>query len=228
MHIDGQGTPTSDDEILEEYPSNMSMKSSARTRRRLLLAIAGTVIVVVLVGAVSASVVVMANKDKTTSSETMNKGSSPGLDTEETVSKSLPTNSPTTSLRISSTPEFPTALPSGLPSWNPTARPSPMPSFQPTGSPTMIPVTTFYAVGDAPYSVKQEMQLTDQIGNIPDDAEFVVHIGDIRSADDGLECQRGEYEAIGRLLQNSRAPVFLVMGDNEWNGMCNRNEQGKF
>jgi len=215
MAIDGQGNATVDDEILEEYPATRAMKSAARRRRRLLFVVAATVIVVVLIAAVSASVVVLAKKNKTPPSESINKDTSSDLDAEDPISTSAPTGSPTTAIRpLSSASVLSTEFPSAL-----SRQPSLVPSFGPTGWPTITPVTTFYAVGDAPYSVNQAIELTDQMANIPEDAEFVIHIGDIRSADDGFVCKRSEYEEVASTLSLSRAPVFLVVGDNEWNGM---------
>lgn len=47
---------------------------------------------------------------------------------------------------------------------------------------------------------------------IPEDAEFVIHVGDIRSARDGRTCEKAEYENVADMLRLSRAPVFIVPG----------------
>jgi hypothetical protein len=47
---------------------------------------------------------------------------------------------------------------------------------------------------------------------LPDDAEFLIHVGDIRSARDGSVCTADEYTAVANILLQSHAPVFLVMG----------------
>jgi len=85
-------------------------------------------------------------------------------------------------------------------------------------------VTTFYAVGDAPYNALQAVQLREQMSNIPVDAEFVIHVGDIRDADHHDICQLAEYTFASSLLQLSHAPVFLLLGDNDWNDCPNMND----
>ena len=94
-------------------------------------------------------------------------------------------------------------------------------------SPTMalpIPKTTFYAIGDIPYSDDDGSKLHQYMQSIPADADFVVHLGDLRNADRRQECRPVEYQYASRLLQFSAAPVFVVLGDNDWMDCPNPDE----
>ncbi len=72
--------------------------------------------------------------------------------------------------------------------------------------------TRFYAIGDVPYTSKEARELKVQIDNLPQDAEFVIHVGDIRSAKNGKKCEIQEYHEVAAILNQSHAPVFLVLG----------------
>lgn len=77
-----------------------------------------------------------------------------------------------------------------------------------------VPVT-FYAMGDVPYAPDEDELLRRQISELPDDADFVVHLGDIKR---GLPlCSESVYRKVARLLRGSTSPVFIIPGDNEWN-----------
>jgi hypothetical protein len=132
----------------------------------------------------------------------------------------------------SGNPSFtPSLTPSLLPTLLPTLVPSQNPSFSPSSLPTLAPttaesrITTFYAIGDVPYDQKQARQLKVQMKNIPEDAEFVIHVGDIRKADNTTRtCLRQDYSDVADTLRLSHAPVFVILGDNEWNDCENREE----
>jgi hypothetical protein len=87
---------------------------------------------------------------------------------------------------------------------------------------------TFYAIGDVPYTDEQAIDLAQQMDAIPASADFVIHVGDIRSAVDNTRCTLTEYQNVARILQRSRVPVFLVPGDNEWNDCPNRAQAWTF
>ena len=97
-----------------------------------------------------------------------------------------------------------------------------------TIAPTMpppIPKTTFYAIGDIPYSDDDGSKLHQYMESIPADADFVVHLGDLRNADNrNRKCRRVDYQYASRLLQFSVAPVFVVLGDNDWMDCPNPDE----
>jgi hypothetical protein len=85
-------------------------------------------------------------------------------------------------------------------------------------------VTTFYAIGDVPYNNAQAVRLQTQMMNVAPDAEFLIHIGDIRYAGSGATCTLAEFQAVEKILRNSRVPVFIVPGDNEYNDCPNINQ----
>ena len=73
----------------------------------------------------------------------------------------------------------------------------------------------FSAMGDVPYSPGEDRLLAQQITALPKANEFVIHLGDIKS---GLSpCNEQAYIKVQQLLSRSRAPVFIIPGDNEWN-----------
>ena len=78
---------------------------------------------------------------------------------------------------------------------------------------------TFYAMGDVPYAPDEDVLLPKQIANLPGDAEFVIHVGDIKR---GLPlCTEGVYQKVVGMLSKSAPPVFIIPGDNEWNDCVN-------
>lgn len=97
------------------------------------------------------------------------------------------------------------------------------PTFQPTLVPTLAPTTfrqgtvTMYAMGDFPYNANQAVLLQRYMQEIPtdDNAAFVVHVGDMRSAATSAPCRWGEYANVADLLALSPAPVFMLIGDND-------------
>jgi predicted phosphodiesterase len=113
--------------------------------------------------------------------------------------------------------ELPSSSPSILPSENPTLHPT----LSPTTAPTTPRTIVFYAIGDVPYSEEEAEGLEAQMKHIPDDADFVIHVGDIRSAKQKNDCVNSDYTKVSKILRQSHAPVFLVMGDNEWNDCPN-------
>lgn len=74
---------------------------------------------------------------------------------------------------------------------------------------------TFYAMGDVPYSADDQVLLPKQLAEIPGDAEFVIHVGDIKRG--FVPCLSGVYENVATTLKKSRQPLFIIPGDNEWN-----------
>ena len=80
--------------------------------------------------------------------------------------------------------------------------------------------TIFYATGDIPYDSDQARILKQQMLDLESDCEFLIHVGDIRSGDPETNptCRREEYEEASNLLRLSHAPVFILLGDNDWTG----------
>ena len=78
---------------------------------------------------------------------------------------------------------------------------------------------TFSAMGDGPYKTADWNRLRHQIGheNREGRAKFIIHVGDIASGSDALPESR--YTRVAEILKGSRAPLFIIPGDNEWNDL---------
>ena len=53
--------------------------------------------------------------------------------------------------------------------------------------------------------------------NLKNDADFVIHVGDIR-ANNQQDCQYTEFSGPAEILKLSPIPVFIIPGDNEFTG----------
>lgn len=84
--------------------------------------------------------------------------------------------------------------------------------------------TIFYATGDIPYDSKQIVILQEQMSNVPSDAEFIIHVGDMRAAGDNVPCERYQFEEVSDIMRLSHAPVFMIIGDNDWTDCPNMEE----
>ena len=82
----------------------------------------------------------------------------------------------------------------------------------------------FYAIGDAPYNSRQADELKLQLRRLPRDADFVIHIGDIRNPRRSDICRQNEFNKVARILNQSHAPVLIIPGDNEYNDCLNFEE----
>ena len=67
-------------------------------------------------------------------------------------------------------------------------------------------------IGDLPYNDKERDRLIYHTNTVPSDAEFLVHVGDIRDAEDQSNCERSEFADVANILKQSPAPVFIVPG----------------
>ncbi len=74
---------------------------------------------------------------------------------------------------------------------------------------------TFYVMGDVPYVPAEDVLLPRQIAELPQDAEFVVHVGDIKGG--APPCEEAVYAKVSGMLSKATPPVFIIPGDNEWN-----------
>jgi hypothetical protein len=90
---------------------------------------------------------------------------------------------------------------------------------QPSAAPAVHPRVTFYAMGDVPYAPEEDALLPQQVAELPEDAEFVIHVGDIK--DGASACDEAVYVKVAGMLQKATAPVFIIPGDNEWNDCTN-------
>lgn len=138
------------------------------------------------------------------------------------IQTETPSNEPSTSTKSDETDDVP-----------PTTFASNTSGTTPTKTNTNIfssrKTTTFYAIGDVPYDMQQQIELKQQmLTMIPNDAEFVIHIGDVRSAEDNTICESDEYSNTSSILRLSRVPVFIILGDNDWNDCPNADDGLKY
>ena len=82
----------------------------------------------------------------------------------------------------------------------------------------------FCAMGDVPYDLNEWDVLEKQIRDLPAGLDFIVHLGDIKRG--LLPCFEPNYKRLADLLAKSKAPAFIVLGDNEWND-CPRPAVGR-
>ncbi|MEC9206382.1 MAG: hypothetical protein VYE62_00315, partial [Pseudomonadota bacterium] len=80
-------------------------------------------------------------------------------------------------------------------------------------------LAAFYAMGDTPYAPEDHALLVAQLHNMPSDALFAVHLGDIKTG--ASKCEEVVYYRVAEYLRTSRLPLFIVPGDNEWNDCSN-------
>jgi hypothetical protein len=79
--------------------------------------------------------------------------------------------------------------------------------------------TTFCAMGDIPYDAYQARLLEQEmLHNVPTTCKFVIHVGDLRSSNGTQNCTRQKFQMVADILILSPVPVFVLLGDNDWNG----------
>jgi len=73
----------------------------------------------------------------------------------------------------------------------------------------------FVAIGDAPYSPRQQELVQRMLGEIAEEnVEFIVHAGDLKSSRE--PCTDALLEERRAVLDGSAVPLIYVPGDNEW------------
>jgi hypothetical protein len=82
----------------------------------------------------------------------------------------------------------------------------------PAPTPPESLITTFCVVADTPYDETMRLQLIDQVENMHQDCEFVVHLGDIRSAAKFDTCVLETYTNASLIMSLSAKPVFITLG----------------
>jgi hypothetical protein len=73
----------------------------------------------------------------------------------------------------------------------------------------------FSAMGDVPYALEEDELLPRQIAELPEESEFVVHLGDIKTG--RSPCDEAVYVKVSSMLAKSVPRLFIIPGDNEWN-----------
>lgn len=165
-------------------------------------------------------------QNKTDTPEGTRKNSSPPPSSEPSM-RQEPTNvAPAVIASSGSNSLAPTDLPALL-----TYEPSNFPSSAPTNStaqPSVVPVTekpspkpyergpdevvtTILAIGDVPYSLRDQVLLRQQIESLDTRADFLIHVGDTRTGKE-TKCDKQDYIAVDEILMNSAVPVFIVPG----------------
>lgn len=113
--------------------------------------------------------------------------------------------------------DLPSMVPSSLPtnSLVPSSKPSLNPSSSPSQNPSYLETEAiFYAIGDVPYFDFEKTQLRTRLRELPEDGEFLIHLGDIRKStfNQGIYCQIEEYQDAHDILLESKIPVFIIPG----------------
>jgi hypothetical protein len=80
-------------------------------------------------------------------------------------------------------------------------------------------VVSFWVIADTPYTSSAAANLTQFLSNVPPEAQFVSHLGDIQSQNGSFAIE--PFQDVSNILQTSSVPVFIIPGDNEWNDTNN-------
>jgi hypothetical protein len=77
-------------------------------------------------------------------------------------------------------------------------------------------------IADLPYDESEMRDMPGLIATVPDDALFLVHLGDVIPSDG--ECNNSTLQEVAEILKESIVPVFMIIGDNEYNDCKNPEE----
>lgn len=74
---------------------------------------------------------------------------------------------------------------------------------------------SFYAHADTNYAREERDRFPLQVKRIPNDADFIVHLGDLKGTDN---CKGDKpYSVVAdTYLEHANVPVFILAGDNDW------------
>ena len=82
-------------------------------------------------------------------------------------------------------------------------------------------------IADIPYSFVEEKKIEAAITHIKSD--FIVHLGDITAQHPpNVLCEETLYSNMSQLLRQSKVPVFIIPGDNEWTDCVNDKQAWEF
>ena len=76
----------------------------------------------------------------------------------------------------------------------------------------------FLVIADVPYGDADFLALEEVLSNVSPAMEFVVHLGDIKSGGSSVD-PAVYYPQVADTLKISSQPLFIVLGDNEYNDM---------
>jgi TPR repeat protein len=82
----------------------------------------------------------------------------------------------------------------------------------------------FFAMADGPYSGEAYYLIEKELENIPKNAKFIIHLGDVKRKE--LVCPENDYKDFKNLLKRSPIPVFVIPGDNGYD-ICNNPVEAK-
>ncbi len=87
----------------------------------------------------------------------------------------------------------------------------------------------FSATGCGPYAPDEEPMLEHHVDlvNLDGKSEFLVHLGDVVTGKK-TKWPESQYATVASILKRSKLPVFVVLGDNEWNDLDNPAEGLEF
>jgi len=75
---------------------------------------------------------------------------------------------------------------------------------------------TFYATSNTPFGYgSTEEQLMQDLANIPSDAEFVAHLGNLQDSSVGM-CPASRMDEVASVMHGSPVPVYVVPGEHDW------------
>ena len=149
---------------------------------------------------------------------------SPSSNIPKTVTNTQSSKTITTIVPPSVRPRTTTAPSSSFPSYttfDPSIKPSAVYVF-PSSNPSIVTtsppptLTTFCVIADVPYTDREFIELEDQfLNDTPEDCEFMIHLGDIKNST--TSCNDERYNRVEQLFRKSPIPMFVIVGDNEWN-----------
>jgi hypothetical protein len=79
---------------------------------------------------------------------------------------------------------------------------------------------SFYVTSNVPYDRSDETKLIKDLANIPADAEFLVHVGNIQKASETF-CPWNRYSSVATVLKDSPVPMFMLPGAEDWTNCPN-------
>ena len=78
------------------------------------------------------------------------------------------------------------------------------------------PGLVFTVIADAPYHNGEFPVLEEVLSNLPEETRFVIHLGDIKSGSSSVNPDT-YFSDVASTLQTSTKPIFIILGDNEYN-----------
>jgi Calcineurin-like phosphoesterase len=79
--------------------------------------------------------------------------------------------------------------------------------------------TSFWVIADVPYSRHESVVVSRQVKILESNVDFLVHLGDIKS--EHTPCGQLALDEADSILRGSPVPVFIIVGDNEYNDCYN-------